>query len=320
MSKYELKDAIDEHMPFIDEILQESKIAIFERFIRAASIFVDVAITDSSFGSKEELLKSEAFFQGIIPLVRDWYWEKYGELSKSPKDKFYSAIINPYGQPVLVKIPSAISRIEVPNETAWFTLPDCLQESESLTDMIQTPSILDKLPSNEKEVLLLEFDEVVFMTRAINLNIMSASELDAETTNMAQGIWSHFEKAIVDILSFQNQQASIGCWELHLAIEKTLKVYLKQADGKKHYGHNLNTLGDKARLYIPEIDLSMIKSLPSDKDAIQFRYSELVKNVDEAVGYYKKALALVTLITSKLPRKYGFNNASFLIKMAPWAR
>jgi hypothetical protein len=68
MSKYELKDAINEHMPFIDEILQESELAIFDRFIRAAFIFVDVAVTDSSFGSKEELLKSKAFFEGIIPL------------------------------------------------------------------------------------------------------------------------------------------------------------------------------------------------------------------------------------------------------------
>lgn len=320
MSKYELKDAIDEHMPFIDEILQESKVAIFDRFMHAASIFVDVAITDSSFGSKEELLKSEAFFKGIIPLVSDWYWEKYGELARSPKNKIYSGIINPYGQPVLLKIPSTTSRIEVQNETAWLIFPDCLQESESLADMIQTPLILDKLPANEKDVLLSEFEEVVSMTRSINLNIMSASELDAEATNMAQGIWSHFEKAIVDIFSFQNQQASIGCWELHLAIEKTLKVYLKQVDGKKHYGHNLNALGGKARIYIPEIDLSMIKSLPSDKDAIQLRYSELVKNVDEAVGYYKKALALVFFITSKLSRKYKFNNASFLIKMAPWAK
>lgn len=320
MSKYELKDAIDENMPFIDEMLQESKVAIFDRFMRAALIFVDLAITYSSFGSKEELLKSEVFFKGIIPLVNDWYWEKYGELAKNPMCEVYSGIVNPYGQPVLVKIPSTTSKIEVPNETAWLTFPDCLQESESLTDMIQTPLILDKLPTSEREALLSEFDEVVSMTRSINLNIMSASELDAETTNMAQGIWSHFEKAIVDILSFKNQQASIGCWELHLAIEKTLKVYLKQADGKKYFGHNLNTLGDKARIYIPEIDLSMIKSLPSDKDAIQLRYSELVHNVDEVVDYYKKALALVFSITRKLARKYKLNNASFLIKMAPWAR
>lgn len=253
-------------------------------------------------------------------MVNDWYWEKYGELAKNPKTKVYSGIINPYGQPVLVKIPSTTSEIEVPNETAWLTFPDCLQESESLAEMIQTPSILDKLPKYEKEVLLSEFDEVVSMTRSINLNIRSVSELDAEATDMAQGIWSHFEKAIVDILSFQNQQASIGCWELHLAIEKTLKVYLNQADGKKHFGHNLNALGNKAKIYIPELDLSMIRSLPSDKDAIQFRYSELVQNVGKAVVYYKKALALVFFITSKLSRKHKFNNASFLIKMAPWAR
>jgi hypothetical protein len=320
MSEYDLKDAIDKHMPFIDELLQESKIPIFHRFMRAASIFVDVATTDPSYGSKEELLKSEAFFEGIIPLINDWYWEKYGELAKYPNDKVFSGIISPYGQPVLIKIPSTTSRVEVPNETAWLTFPDCLQESESLTDMAQTPLVLDKLPLNEKEMLFLEFNNVVSMTRSINLNIMSASELDAETANMAKGVWSHFEKAIVDILSFQSQQASIGCWELHLAIEKTLKVYLKQADGKRHYGHNLNALGVKAAVYSPDIDLSIIKSLPSDKDAIQLRYSELVKSVDDTLDYYKKALALVAFLSRKLSRKYKFNNASFLIKMVPWAK
>jgi hypothetical protein len=304
MSEYELKDVIDEHMPFIDELLQESNVPIFDRFMRAASTFVEVAITDSSYESKEELLKSKAFFEGIIPLVNDWYWERYGELSKNPRDKVFSGIINPYGQAVLVKIPSTTSRIEVPNETAWLTFPDCLQESESLADMIQTPLTLDKLSLNEKETLFSEFEDIVSMTRSINLNITSASKLDTETTNMAQGIWSHFEKAIVDILSFQNQQASIGCWELHLAIEKTLKVYLKQANGKKYYGHNLNTLGGKVKDYAPDIDLSIIKSLPSDKDAIQFRYSELVQRVSDTVDYYKKALALVSSLTNKLSREY----------------
>jgi len=56
MSEYGLKEAIDEHLPFIDEHLQKLSVPIFDRFIRAAYFFVDVAVIDSSYESKEEIL------------------------------------------------------------------------------------------------------------------------------------------------------------------------------------------------------------------------------------------------------------------------
>ncbi|MGF1693929.1 hypothetical protein, partial [Photobacterium kagoshimensis] len=60
MSQYDLKDAISEHMPFIDELLQKMNVPIFNRYMRASYIFVDVAVIDSSFETKDELLKSKA--------------------------------------------------------------------------------------------------------------------------------------------------------------------------------------------------------------------------------------------------------------------
>jgi len=320
MSKYELKDAVDEHMPYIDEILNEEKIPIFDRYMKAGLLFVDIAISESSFSSKKDLLKSEVFFKRIVPLVNDWYFSKYGELARNPKNKVYSGIINPYGQPVLVRIPSTTKKVEVPGETVWLTFPDRLHESESLTDMIQTTLMMDRLSLEEKEVLLAEFSDIVSKTRSINLNLMSASELDEETKNMAHGIWSHFEKAILDILSFQDQIASIGCWELHLAIEKTLKVYLKQAEEKKYYGHDLSKLGKRVRNYNSDIDLSTIESLPSDKVAIQLRYSEIISSVYDVVDYYKNALDLCATVTSRLKKRYILNNMAILLKRPPWAK
>ena len=320
MSKYGLKEAIDEHMPFIDEHLQKLNVPIFDRFMRAAYLFVDVAIIDSSYESKEELLKSTAFIEGLIPLVNDWYWDRYGELAKNPTNRIYSGLITPYGHPVLVKIPATTSRVEVPNETAWLTFPDCLSKNESIGDMAQTKIDLDKLPPEEMDRLSTEFSEIVSMTRKINLNLGSVGGIDKEAASMADGIWGHIEKSIVDILSFQEPQASIGCWELHLAIEKTLKVYLKQIYGSWVFGHDLNKLSNKINNHDASLDFSVIQLLPSDKDAINLRYSELVKNVSEAVDYYKKALRLIEKVTSKYERKYSINNASFLLKMAPWAK
>jgi len=320
MNEYGLKEAIDEHMPSIDEHLQELNVPIFDRFMRAAYLFVDVAIVDSSFESKKDLLKSKAFIEGLIPLVNDWYWDKYGELAENPNNKVYSGIITPYGHPVAVKIPATTSRVEIPNETAWLTFPDSLTENEFIGDMAQTKIDLDRFPTEEMNRLSIEFNEVVSMTRKINLNIGSASGFDQKATNMAQGIWGHIEKSVFDILSFRDSQASISCWELHLAIEKTLKVYLKQICGSWVFGHDLNELGNKIKDNDASIDFSVIQSLPSDKDAIKLRYAELVTNGSDAVDYYKKALCLIEKITSKFERKYSINNASFLIKIAPWAK
>ena len=156
-----MKAAIDEHMPFIDKQLHELQIPIFNRFFQAACIFVEVAIIDSSFDTKGDLLKSDAFIEGIVPSVNDWYFNKYGNLATKPKDNFYSGIINPFGQPTLIKIPSTISKVEIPNKTAWFTLPDHLQEAELLADMVQVEFESENLSSNETNCLFNEFNEVV---------------------------------------------------------------------------------------------------------------------------------------------------------------
>lgn len=265
-------------------------------------------------------MKSKAFFEGLIPLVNDWYWDKYGELAKGPTDKNYSGIITPYGHPVLVRIPATTSKVEVPYETAWLTFPDHLSKAESIVDMAQTKIDLERLSLDEMDKLSKEFSEVVSLTRKINLNINSAYGLDKDAANMAQGIWGHIEKSITDILSFKSSQASIGCWELHLAIEKTLKVYLKQALGVRMTGHDLNKLSSEINKHDASLDFSVIQSLPSDKDAIKMRYAELVKNVNAAVDYYKKALRLIEVVTSKYEKKYTYNNASLLLKVAPWAK
>lgn len=318
MSEYGMKEAIDEHMPDIDESLQD--IPIFDRFIRAAYRFVDTAVIDSNYENKEDLLKSKAFREGIIPLVNNWYWDNYGELAKSPNIKTYSGIITPHGHPVLVKIPATTINVKVPNETAWFTFPDCLTDNESIEDMAQIKINLDSIPPKEMDRLFTEFSEIVSMTRKINLNLGSVGGAYKETANMASGIWGHIEKAITDILSFQESQASIGCWELHLAIEKTLKVYLKQICGSSKHTHNLEKLGSDINKHDMSLDFSLLKIIPNDKDAINMRYSDIVKNISEVVDYYNKALRLIESVTSKYKRKYSMNNASFLVRVAPWAR
>lgn len=52
MSEYGIKEAVYEHMPFIDEHLKKLNVPIFDRFMHAAYLFVDIAVIDSSFKIK----------------------------------------------------------------------------------------------------------------------------------------------------------------------------------------------------------------------------------------------------------------------------
>lgn len=319
MNTHTLKNVIADHLPLIDNLLNDQKIPVFDRFMKAAFIFVEVAIVNSSFETKEELIKSKAFSECILPLINEWYWTKYGLLAKKTTNSIYSGIVSSYAQPLLIRIPSILKRVKILGESCWLTFPDCLHESESLQEMIRPSINFDQMDDVKKTLLKEEATEIISLTRSINLNIMAADNLDEEIRSMSIGIWSHFEKAISDILSFQNERASIGCWELHLAIEKTFKVFLKQKSGKKEYGHCLTTLNKKAKKYSPDIELSLLEGLPTKEDAIKLRYAELIRTPYDAVEYYKSALKMVNTLASKLDRALSLNNGSILVNMAPWA-
>ncbi|NTW89123.1 MAG: hypothetical protein HGB26_08455 [Desulfobulbaceae bacterium] len=307
-------DAIKAYMPEIDKLLEEDNVPVFDRLFRAALLFVDLVVIDSSFDTKQELIKSKAFSDAIIPPINDWYWDKYGSLMSRPTVRYFSGLVKLYSQPVKIEIPATLSKVEEEGKTAWLIFPDHLYEAEDVKKMFPgTISIDDQQTIDDAAI-------VVKYTRSINLALNLVSGLSDEAKSMSSGIWGHFEKAISDILTFKNEVASVGCWELHLAIEKSFKVVLNQKTGKKHTGHDLKTLSKTLNKYLPNLDLSPINVLPSDKEAIKMRYSEQVRTVNEALRFYKTSLLIVYRITSAIDNDLTINNASFLLKKAPWAR
>jgi len=104
-------------------------------------------------------------------------------------------IFNSYAQPLLIKIPQTISRVETEGETAWLSFPDALQDEESLEEMLGKVLQLENLQTSKAEKLRSEATEVVGLSRSICLNLMVRSGLDREANIMAQTIWSHVEKA-----------------------------------------------------------------------------------------------------------------------------
>ena len=316
----ELKDHIDEHMPHIDEILAEQNIPIHGRFFIAGKLYVETAIQNSSFQSNEELLESEVYRECILPLFNDWYFKKYGDLAKGQGNYVYSGVVLAYGQPVKLKIPATTNEVIEKGKLAKMTFPDHLQESENFEDLIEPNFKLSKMEETSVRKLRSQIERVVSLTRSINLDLNMASHVNQTAPDMAQGIWSHFEKGISDILSLRSERASIACWEFHLAIEKSIKVLIHSKSGNSKHGHNLDDLISHLSKFESGIDSSGLAGLSSDKDAIKLRYAEMIKTPIDAFEYYLIALGFVGDIVSRLEQKVLIKNASFILKIAPWAK
>ncbi len=316
----ELKDHINEHMPHIDKVLAEQNVPIYKRFFIAGKLFVETAIQDSNFQSNEGLLESEAYHEYILPLFNDWYYEKYGDLAKGLGNYVYSGVALAYGQPIKLNIPATTNEVVEEGKLAKMTFPDHLQESENLEDIIEPKFKLSNMEERAASELRSQVEKVVALTRSINLDVNVASNITQPAYNMAQGIWSHFEKGISDILSLKSEQASIACWEFHLAIEKSIKILIHSQSGSRKPVHNLDDLIAHLSKFVSGIDSSGLAGLPSDKDAIKLRYAEIIKTPIDAFEYYLIALGFVGDVVSRLEHKIGIKNASFTLKMAPWAK
>ena len=314
----EFRSLIQEQLPLIDDLLEERRLPIHERTLRAAIMFVDICIIEVSTGTKEEFIHSE-HFASIVNVVVDWYMDKYGQLVKSKKEML-SGIVRYYNQPVLLNIPATTSKVETEGETAWITFPDHLQQDETHKSMFVSDLKFDNLPEDDLHVLNKEVEEVVALSRRTRISLMTSSVLNTEAPNMAGSIWAHIEKAISDIISGVPANISLACWELHLAVEKSLKVYISQFPGEKGWGHDLITLCQHAKKLGLVLDEASLAALHGEKYAIKARYCEIDVDQREIVEEYMKVLKLVCTIASQLKRKYSIYNASFLLKMAPWAR
>jgi hypothetical protein len=153
--------------------------------------------------------------------------------------------------------------------------------------------------------------------RSSNLALEGADDLSDEAKQMAASVWGHIEKAVTDILTLKPAVAAVGCWELHLAVEKAFKVFLMQ-NASPLFGHNIVTLSTASKKFGLSVSQSVLEKLPDEHRAVNLRYGETDIAISEAIANYDAALQLVYEITRKLRQAYTINNAGFLLKKPKW--
>lgn len=321
MEQDKFKVVFYEHLEWIDEVLHERGIKVQSRPLNASSLFLSECVEQVSIGTKEEFVKHEAFGV-IVSLAQGWYDQKYGPLAKKKIKEKLSGLAKFLNEYILLEIPTTLTKVEVPNETAWLTFPNEMHEQESFTDFYQDALPLDKLSTIELADFQTHIKHTVRCSRTIALNLNIASSLSEEGNAMRRTILTHIETAITNLLTQEVEKCSTAGWELFLAIEKMLKIYLCQFGDFKNT-HDIQALVNEAKKVGLNVNLDDVKNSLlnlTHHDFIKMRYAELQISHDMAYSLYKNTLNVLLLISDNLNRNFEMNNAALLIKKAPWAR
>ena len=315
-----IKEFLEYQLPIFDDILAESQMPLSERPLAAAFYSVDYCIIEIKGDTKDKFPEKE-WFKSIYKLIKQWYDERYGTARKYIQNSIALGAVLIYKTPFKLNIPLSIAQEWEGNDKRWFCLPISIQENEKVLDWIENKPNLGKMSGADLGNLKNIIGDIATNNRAIHVNLMTAS-LERSLHKISNTIPAHLEKAVRDILSLQGGRISTSYWEIHLAIEKAMKLIILQNNHNHQNKHNLEKLCRMANnIKGVTLDCSVISKFPSDNEAIQQRYGEGSSyTIQEAVDNYISACAVISSLTKVLKRKFIMNNARFLIAIPPWEK
>lgn len=317
---------IEQQLPVFDEILAGDQTPLHERPLVATLFFIQYCIINIKIDNKiiaidmKEDFFEHKWFKIIYKLIKKWYRDRYADAINPIDNDFALGVVLIYDTPFQLKIPLTIAEEKESDYERWFCFPNSVLENENVLDWFTNKPNFDRIREDDLESLRNEVNYISSSTRAIRINLMAS--IEKQLHKIPSSILSHIDKAVQDILSLDIGRISTSFWEIHLAIEKAIKLIILQ-NGYEHKNmHNLNKLCKIANnIDGIEIDCRMFAKFPSDIEAIKQRYGEgITFTMQQAVKNYSYAIEVIAKLTELLKRKFVFNNARFLLRFAPWER
>lgn len=312
-------EASSHWLELFDKAFAQEGLPFRQRPLKAAMWLVKYGILEISGGSKEQYW-SQPWFTIIVINITMWFKERYGEQAFESEQDYLGGVILLRGTPVRLDIRRIVNKVEVEGETAWMIYPDAIHESESMLTFFSSKPKLDSLSATDLTKLEANVATIVSRTRRINLALQCANNLTSEGKRLRDGVWVHVEQAVNNIAGLNSAIAAIGAWELHLAVEKTFKVFLLQhgSPDLKSLGHDMEKLNIAAQADGLRVEPAALNKLPHWRKASSSRYSQAEMRLCDLVAIYDVALQLMAEITDKVTRAAVLNNAGFLLRKPDW--
>jgi|CXWL01.1.fsa_nt_gi HEPN domain-containing protein len=314
------REVLAENLHVIDGILAEQAVDIPSRPFQATCMFITECIVEIEGDNKEKFLE-KSWFPDLFQWVLEWYEVRYGEAALRSKERPAAGFVLLFGTPFRLNIPLTIT---VPGAQADIVelnfLTNIWPNEAVLSWLVGAPNI-DRLDSNQRSALEHDISAVGSITRSLCTNLIMA-DLSKTAQQLSSSIPTHITNCVDGIVSLEGIRRSLSMWELFMAVEKVLKVFLHQRNGVAAKTHSLSELFRASYANgLPLIDPVLIQALPESAEAIQQRYGERnPPTVEEGTVMYRSALAVMELCARSLSRNAMLKDGRFFIRRLPWAR
>jgi len=305
---------LKEQMPLFDELLSSENVPLSQRPLQAAIRFVKYCVVEVEGDDDKEHPFGKRWFTALYEAVAKWYTDRYAAALKTEEDNAV-ALVPIFHTTFRVKVPLALLGPRE-NNRIWVTLPNEVLPGEEVLKWILNPPNLQTMDTQELKILSDRVAEVVTATRSIRINLMTADDPAKDLQPLISSIPMHIERSVEDILIGDDASIGLAVWEMHLAVEKSLKVLIRQHGGTPSNTHDLIHLSEVAiQVSGVTIDLPALAKLPSHREAIQARYGEREDlSLQEVIRNYQTVLTITAHLTKALKRQFVMNNARLQLR------
>ncbi len=309
-----LQKFINDWIPLFDEVYTQKQIKVPDRPFKATIAFINKAILEVRNTTKDKL-KGPPLFGYFYRHVYLWYKDHYGDaLNRSTEDDYLTTYIIIRKLPYGLKIPKTLREDHTDNTAKWLVFPNEIMEYEVIWEWIINKPNMMSFKDEEMNKLEKIIRKRVNLLRNSYTNSITTNLYNKSIERMQTDIFTHLRNFSSEMVLNFNKGLSNALWELHLAMEKVLKIYLLQNKIAYNKVHDLDYLFKLTSLKNKRID-RFITNFPQWKDAIKYRYGELVEiNMNKVNKYYDGALETINYLIEMFDRDLKMRNGKFLYK------
>ncbi len=306
----ELQPLINIWIPLFDNNYKEKRIEVYKRPYLATIDFITHAISEITNSSKDEQMKPP-WFGHWYKNAYHWYEENYGEALKKKGINTIKTFTIIDRIPYCVDIPNKKSEKQN-NEESWLIIPNNVHDDEPVMSWIinkPTRTVIDK---NDIENDIIKKTNLL---RNIWVNLLITGFEEEKNDLYIKSIFDHITIFSDDIINNFHRGLTNSIWELNLAVEKAIKINLISKKAKFDYTHDVNKLYKIFLEMNKGVNDITITFLPSGKDAVKYRYAELIeKDLFNINLMYFESLEIINIALENIDKKIKAKNPKFLIR------
>ncbi len=314
--KHEIKDFIDFELFFFGEILNDIDLMLAEegvpiqgRVFKTAIRFVIIYIPEDR-DKKYNKFTDTVWFKSLFNLIHQWYHERYGDLKRFKQTYSAVGVVLIHDTPFEINIPFSISE-KLEDEKVKTCFLDSIKDNEDIFKWIKDKPNLELINKDEIDRLEEDLKRIGLAYRKIDRALTSAV-LEKKDKKDCFMILKYLQTAAHYI---KNQEISQSYWEVHMAIEKAVKLILKQNNIDYKNTHDLEKLRRLAtNIKGVNLETDIFSTFPCHKEAINQRYGDgKVYSMQEAVSNYISACSVVSILTGKLKKTEKFHSEFYIL-------